>query len=380
MISAILLAAGAARRFGAPKLLEHVHGKPVIRWSAELLRRAPVDEVIVVVARDHDGIRHALSDVDVKFVVNADAQAGVGTSIASGIGAADSGSEAALIALGDEPMLDVASLRRVVERYRAGGAAIVVPTYQGSRGHPVLFDRSVFRELRELTGDEGGKAVTERIPSRVAFCEMETDAPIDLDTPYDLDLLRAAPPRITLLDALMPRYDMRASHDLVVDASVPDVYQAVLETDLAESLVTKVLMAIRSLGRRAQSSFRLGQLPATGAFFALGSDPPRELAAGVIGRFWSMEGAVIDGNRAAFEASLPPGMAKAIWSFRVDDDAGGALLTTETRVLCSDDDARRQFLRYWTLVGPFSGIIRREALRLIRAQAQFTSSSNPLNP
>jgi hypothetical protein len=205
---------------------------------------------------------------------------------------------------------------------------------------------------------------------------METEAPIDLDTPRDLDLLRAAPPRGTLLDALMPRYDMSASHDTVVDASVPDVYQAVLQTDLAESFASKMLMAIRSLGRRAPSSFRFGRLPETGAFFALANDPPREIVAGVIGRFWSMQGAVIDGNRAAFEAPLPPGMAKAVWSFRVDDDTGGALLTTETRVLCSDDDARRQFLRYWTLIGPFSGIIRREALRLIRTQAQFTSSSS----
>jgi molybdenum cofactor cytidylyltransferase len=375
VISAILLAAGQSRRFGAPKLLEHVHGRPVVHWAAELLRRAPVDEVIVVVAPDHDGIRQALSDVDVKFVVNDRAHLGVGTSIASGASAVHLLSDAVLVALADEPMVSASSMRRVVERYRAGGAAIVVPTYRGTRGHPVLFDRSVLHELRALEDDEGGRVVTDRDPARVAFEELDADAPLDLDTPRDLEQLREAPPRGTLLDELMPRYDMSASHDTLVEAPVGDVYRAVLHTDLAESLVSQVLMAIRSLGRRAAASFRLGALPEHGAFFALGSDPPREILSGVIGRFWAIDGGVIDGNRALFEAPLPAGMAKAAWGFRVDDHPGGSLLTTETRVLCSDDDARRQFLRYWTLVGPFSGIIRREALRLIRAQAHFNSSS-----
>jgi CTP:molybdopterin cytidylyltransferase MocA len=373
VISAILLAAGHARRFGAPKLLEDLHGKPVVRWSAELLRRAPIDEVIVVVAPDHEGIREALRDVDVKFVVNPDAHLGVGTSIASGASAVHPLSDAVLVALGDEPMLSAESLRRVVERFQAGGVSIVVPTYRGTRGHPVLFARSVLPELCELTGDQGGREVTDREPSRVAFCELGKAAPIDLDTPGDLEQLRAAPPRTSLLDELMPRYDVSATYDTVIEAPVSEVYRAVLETDLAGSLVARVLMAIRSLGRQAASSFRFGQLPARGAFFALANDPPREVVAGVVGRFWAIDGTVADADRSSFEAPLPPGMAKAAWSFRVDDHAGGALLTTETRVFCSDDDARRHFLRYWTLVGPFSGIIRREALRLIRAQAQFTS-------
>lgn len=373
MISAILLAAGEARRFGAPKLLQDLHGKPVVQWSAELLRRAPIDEVIVVVPEDHDGVRKALIDVDVKFVVNSDAHLGVGTSIASGTQAIHPASDAVVVALADEPMVGPSSLRRVVDRYRAGDVAIVVPMYRGRRGHPVLFDRSVFPELCELTGEQGGRVVTDRVPSRVALLELEVAEPIDIDTPRDLERLRATPPRQTLLDELMPEYDVSASHDTIVVASITTVYRAILETDLAESFVSRFLMAIRSLGRGTAPSFRFGELPERGAFFALGSDPPREVIAGVMGRFWAMQGAVAEGSRASFESPLPPGMAKAAWSFRVDDHAQGARLSTETRVLCADDDARRQFLRYWTLIGPFSGVIRREALRLIRAHAQFTS-------
>ena len=375
MISAVLLAAGAARRFGAPKLREELHGQPLIRWSAELLRREPVGEVIVVVAPEHDDVRRALQDVDVKFVVNDRPDDGIGRSLACGVAAAQASSEALLVALGDTPMLRRDALQRVVARYRADGAAIVVPMYQGVRGHPVLFSRSVFPELAALTGDAGARAVTDRDPGRVAFVELESDAPLDVDTPQDLDRLRALPPRGTLLDELMPHYDVNASYSAVVDAPTAAAYRAVRETDLSRSLVSRLLVAIRSMGGRGPAPFRFGQLPDTGGFFALADDPPREIVAGVIGRFWRRNGAVVDGSRRAFEAALPRGMAKAAWSFRVDDHARGARVTTETRVLCADDDARRQFLRYWTIIGPFSGVIRREALRLIRNQAQFISPS-----
>ena len=151
-----------------------------------------------------------------------------------------------------------------------------------------------------------------------------------------------------MLDELMPLYDVRASYDTVVEAPVTAVYRAVLETDLAESFVSRLLMAIRSLGRQAPWSFRFGELPARGAFFALANDPPREVVAGVVGRFWAHRRQ--RGRRGPLELrrALPPGMAKAAWNFRVDDHATGARLTTETRVLCADDDSRRSFLRYWT--------------------------------
>jgi molybdenum cofactor cytidylyltransferase len=375
VIAALLLAAGSARRFGAPKLLQDVHGKPVVRWSAELLRRSPIDEVFVVVPAEHTDLRQALVDLDVKLVVNGSSDDGIGSSLACGVGALGDRAEAVLVMLADEPMLGRDGLRRVVERYRAGGAQIVVPIYRGTRGHPVLFDRSVFAELRALSGDHGAREVTEREPARVALVTLDTERPIDVDTPGDLERLRAVYSPPSLLDDLMPVYDVRASYGVDVDAPVRAVYRAVLETDLASSLVSKVLMAIRSLGRNAAETFRFGELPARGPFFALGSDPPREIVAGIIGRFWVVKGGVADGDRAAFAAPLPAGMAKAAWSFRVDEKGAGSCLTTETRVLCADDAARRQFLRYWTLIGPFSGVIRREALRLIRAQAQFTSTS-----
>lgn len=376
MIAAVLLAAGAARRFGGPKLVQEVYGKPVVRWSAESLLGAPIDEVFVVVPSEHAALRRALADLEVQFVVNEKSDDGIASSLICGVDALSAGTEAVLVTLADEPMVGRDGLRRVVERYRAGGASIVVPIYNGTRGHPVLFDRSIFAELRAVTGDQGARAVTDRDPKRVALVNLEVDKPIDVDTPGDLERIRAAPPASTvpsLLERLMPAFDVRASYSTDVAAPAGAVFRAVLETDLAGSFVSKLLMAIRSLGRNAAGSFRLGELPSRGPFFMLGSDPPREIVAGVMGRFWVIKGGVTEGNSELFAGPLPEGMAKAAWGFRVDEQGSGSRLMTETRVLCADDAARRQFLRYWALVGPFSGVIRRAALRLIREQAQFTS-------
>lgn len=190
MIAALLLAAGGARRFGAPKLLQELNGKPIVRWSAELLRGAPVDEIIVVVPPDHEEMRLALSDVDARFVVNPRPDRGMGSSLACGVSALDARVAAVLVALADEPMLARAGLERVVERYRAGGASIVAPTYRGIRGHPVLFDRAVFDELRALSEDRGARSVADRDPARLAVVELEEAKPIDVDTPDDLARLR----------------------------------------------------------------------------------------------------------------------------------------------------------------------------------------------
>jgi molybdenum cofactor cytidylyltransferase len=190
VIAALLLAAGAARRFGAPKLLQDLHGKPVVRWSAEALMGAPVDEVIIVVPPDFDALRTALQGIDAYFVVNPHPALGIASSLACGVAALSADTTAAIVSLGDEPMVSRTAAGRVLERYRAGGAQIVAPTYAGVRGHPVLFDRSVFDELRTFSGDVGARPVVDRDPQRVAFIEIGEPMPLDVDTPEDLARLR----------------------------------------------------------------------------------------------------------------------------------------------------------------------------------------------
>ena len=191
MIAAILLAAGHARRFGAPKLLQDLDGKPVLRWSAELFARPPIAETVIVVPPAHDAMTRALVGLAVRVVVNPAPDQGMASSIACGVGALGPDVRAALIGLADEPKLGPHVLDRVIDRYEAGGVSIVAPRFRGVPGHPVLFDRSVFAELCALTGDAGARSVVERDPARVALLELDEPRPVDVDTPTDLARLRS---------------------------------------------------------------------------------------------------------------------------------------------------------------------------------------------
>ncbi|MEX2178271.1 MAG: nucleotidyltransferase family protein [Gemmatimonadaceae bacterium] len=194
MIAALLLAAGLSKRFGAPKLLVELEGRPLVRWSAEaLVERSggePIGEVVVVTGREDAAIRRALHGLAVRFAVNATPEQGMGGSIACGIAAMGADVRAVVIALADEPRPSRSALEQVVRRYLAGeggrGTAIVVPTFRGVPGHPVLFDRSVFEELLRLRGDRGAREVVQRDATRVAVLPLTDEAPNDVDVPGDL--------------------------------------------------------------------------------------------------------------------------------------------------------------------------------------------------
>lgn len=181
--------------------------------------------------------------------------------------------------------------------------------------------------------------------------------------------------RWMLLDEILPDYDVADRHSVVVRARPERAYAAVHQVDFARSPVPRLLFAIRQLpqllsGRRMPTTLTLGDLIRSG-FVLLGEEPGREIVVGVVGRFWTLKGDRRAVAAERFGAFAEPGTAKAAMSFRVDDLGDGrSLVSTETRVLCADDAARRSFRRYWRLVRPGSALIRRFALGAIRREAE----------
>jgi molybdenum cofactor cytidylyltransferase len=180
----LVLAAGLSRRMGQPKLLLPLGGKPLLRWSVEALL-PHVDTVIVVTPPDDARIRAALEGLSVRLVANPHPEAGQGTSIAAGIAALPPGTDAVVIALGDQPRLPPGLATSLLEALRRDSAAIAAPVYRGVQGTPVAFAASVFGELRALDGDAGARAVVRRDPSRVTTLALDIDMPPDVDTPAD---------------------------------------------------------------------------------------------------------------------------------------------------------------------------------------------------
>ena len=186
MIVGLLLAAGAARRFGSPKLIQPLAGKPIVRWSAETLAAATA-RLLVVVPPDPALLRDALRGVQAQFIVNDVPARGLGRSIAFGARALPPEADAVVIALADEPLMDPLCIAAVIDRYRTtNGAAIVAPVFRGIRRHPVLFDRSIFGELATLDGDRGARDIIDGDPARVVLVEFDQPGTIDVDTSEDL--------------------------------------------------------------------------------------------------------------------------------------------------------------------------------------------------
>ncbi len=186
--------------------------------------------------------------------------------------------------------------------------------------------------------------------------------------------------RPALLDELMPLADHHEVHDIWLDAAPEDAYRALIETTAREIRLLGPLMALRQLpafltGRasRADRSLSVFDLLESGGFVRLAEEPGREIVFGVAGRFWKLTGnqpveAVRD--RESFTAFSDPGYAKAAMSFLVRAEGRGSRLVTETRIQATDPAAARSFRRYWRLVRPGSGLIRRSWLAAVRRRIE----------
>jgi molybdenum cofactor cytidylyltransferase len=184
-IVGVLLAAGSATRFGGGKLLAPLDdGTPVgVRALRNLL--ACVDTVIAVVRPADEALARQLADNGATVTVCPRAADGMGESLAWVIRATPL-AEAWVVALGDMPWIEPATMRRIVDALDAG-AALVAAAHRGERGHPVGFSKAFFAELAALSGDEGAKTVLRAHAEELQLIETE-DAGVsrDVDTPGDL--------------------------------------------------------------------------------------------------------------------------------------------------------------------------------------------------
>jgi len=179
-----------------------------------------------------------------------------------------------------------------------------------------------------------------------------------------------------LIDDFLPVYDTVEHHQIDVDAPVDRAYRAVKELDLARSPIVLALLFARGLPHlftgavKPKRQLRLDDIVESG-FVVLGEEPDRELVLGIVGKFWQLSSGVHRIEPDEFRGFDTPGFAKAAWNFVVSArPGGGSRVETETRVVCTDDDARRQFSRYWWLIGRFSALIRRVMLGDIKRSAE----------
>jgi hypothetical protein len=185
-----------------------------------------------------------------------------------------------------------------------------------------------------------------------------------------------------LIEEFLPSYDIAEFHEISVGASTQATYEAIREVNFARSIPIAGLFLFRALPRLFRGERpRLFQIDfdflLNNGFVLLAESAPNELVVGAVGKFWLPDSGIREITPREFVGFEEPGYAKATMNFAVHPgDDGATLLTTETRVKPTDDSARRKFLWYWRLIGPFSGAIRIMMLRMIKRAAENRITSD----
>ncbi len=194
-IAAIVLAAGQSRRMGATnKLTAPVDGKPMVAHAVDAALASSVANVVVVTGHQAAEVRAAIGDRPVDFVENPDFAEGLSASLKVGVAVLPEGVDGAVVCLGDMPRVTGADLDRLIGAFNPlEGRAIVVPTWNGKRGNPVLWDSRFFPAMGDLSGDVGAKHLIGENEEVVAEVPMDqAGVLLDVDTPDALARLETA--------------------------------------------------------------------------------------------------------------------------------------------------------------------------------------------
>ena len=191
LIPGLILAAGRSTRMGRPKALLPVRqgGPSFVRHLTLALLEGGVADVLIVGRPDDGLLRQEIDDIGVRFVPNPDADSGQLSSVIAGLNVADRpGVTGLLVTPVDAPLVSAATVRQLLSAISNRQLPLVRATHKGRHGHPVVFARRVFDELRHADPGIGAKAVVQRhAPEGI---DLEVDDPgvlLDIDEPADYE-------------------------------------------------------------------------------------------------------------------------------------------------------------------------------------------------
>ena len=172
MISAILLAAGQSKRMnGENKLTKEIQGAPLIKHSVKSILASSIDELIVVLGHQKETIEKLINkNEEIKFVFNKDFESGIASSIKTGLNNLSEKTEAFFICLGDMPMVNPNIYNQLIKSINK--REIIVPTYKGQQGNPVLFAKSMREKIINISGDVGAKKILELNKDKILNLEI----------------------------------------------------------------------------------------------------------------------------------------------------------------------------------------------------------------
>ncbi len=187
IISAIILAAGESKRMGQPKMLLPWGKTTVLGQVISTFQDAAIEDILVITGGAHEQVEQVVRQHHVRSIFNDRFASGeMLSSVQLGLGAQSSQTQATLIGLGDQPQVQVGTVRLICERFSQQKSNLILPSFQKRRGHPWLVERSLWQDLLELRAPRSPRDFLNEHANEIDYVEVDTPSIlVDLDTPED---------------------------------------------------------------------------------------------------------------------------------------------------------------------------------------------------
>lgn len=191
MIAGLILAAGESRRMGRDKPLLTYHGRSFLETIINNLSAAGIEKVTVVLGHHAETIQSAVNLAAVQVVVNHDYQRGQTSSLQLGLATAAADSpEAVILCLVDHPAISAEVIGKLAERFKSTRPPVLIPTYTGQHGHPIVINRTLFPELMALPPEEPANMVIRKYRDATQFVDVsDPGILLDVDDPASYERL-----------------------------------------------------------------------------------------------------------------------------------------------------------------------------------------------
>jgi len=182
MIVGVVLAAGRSTRLGRPKQLLPYRGRPLLEWALAAMAASTADEIVVVLGHDTERIQAEVDLDGARVVYNARYAEGLSTSLQTGLAALGEDVMAAVLTVGDQPLVDAGIIDALIALHRQTGAPIIATDYGAYQGTPLLLQRSLWPLAAHVHGDQGARALLRAYPDAIATVPVPPALAADVDT------------------------------------------------------------------------------------------------------------------------------------------------------------------------------------------------------
>jgi len=173
MLAAVILSGGASRRMGSPKALLPYQGRPFLEHLLDVAKHPSIGVRRVVLGPDAEAISAQVSLAPEEIVINNEWERGQLSSVQAAIRSLPAGTDGLLLCPVDHPLISESLVSELIETFEKTQAAVVVPLFEGRRGHPVVFAASLYNELLNAPEDKGARAVVWAHANEI--CEVATE-------------------------------------------------------------------------------------------------------------------------------------------------------------------------------------------------------------